>query len=133
MGEPIEDGFQITSPALPPVSRPGPGDEFFENENGKALSLGVLASAVRLTPARIAEMKANAATWQKDPRAFAEFVAQQAAIAIQIGADVMTGTFIGPSANQQRLAAAQFVVKEGRDILAVILKMKGLTDGTPKK
>ena len=33
---------------------------------------------------------------------------------------------IGPSANQQRLAAAQFVVKESQAILNTVLKQKGL-------
>ena len=125
-GEELDTSFQIHTPNLPAKSRPGPGEEFYEDENGKVKTPGEMASAVRLTAARIAEMKANADEWLEDPRAFALFAARQAAIAIQIGADVMTGTFIGPSANQQRLAAAQFVVKESQAILSTVLKQKGL-------
>lgn len=125
-GEPLDASFQIHSPNLPSKDKPQPGEEFFEDENGKVLKPGELASGVRLTAARIAEMRKNADTWLEDPQAFALFAARQAAIAIQIGADVMTGTFIGPSANQQRLAAAQFVVKESQSILNTVLKQKGL-------
>jgi hypothetical protein len=131
-GEELDSSFQILSPNLPAKDRPGPGDEFFEDENGKQKTPGELASAVRLTVARIAQMQANADAWLEDPNAFALFAARQAAIAIQIGADVMTGTFIGPSANQQRLAAAQFVVKESQSILNTVLKRKGL-DGAKAK
>lgn len=125
-GEEIDSSFQISTPNLPAKGKPGPGDEYAEDENGKVRTPGELASAVRLTAGRIAEMKANADLWLNDPNAFALFAARQAAIAIQIGADVMTGTFIGPSANQQRLAAAQFVVKESQAILNTVLKQKGL-------
>lgn len=125
-GEELDSSFQIHTPNLPAKSRPGPGEEFLEDENGKVKTPGELASAVRLTAGRIAEMKANADEWLENPHAFALFAARQAAIAIQIGADVMTGTFIGPSANQQRLAAAQFVVKESQAILSTVLKQKGL-------
>lgn len=126
VGEEIEDGFQIRTPALPAIDRPGPGDEYRENEFGKPLKPGELASGIRLTAEKIAEMNANAAEWEKDPVAFARFITRQAAIAVQIGAEVMVGTFVGPSANQQRLAASQFVVKEGKEILNAVLKMKGL-------
>lgn len=132
-GEELDSSFQIHSPNLPAKSRPGPGEEFLEDENGKALTPGQLASGMRLTAGRIAEMKATADEWLDDPTKFAMFAARQSAIAIQIGADVMTGTFIGPSANQQRLAAAQFVVKEAKEILNVVLKQKGLKSGSEEK
>lgn len=133
LGEPLGEGFQILVPALPAKDKPQPGDEYVEDENGKQLNPGELAKGLRLTPARIAEMTENARLWLLDPKKFAQFAAIESVVAIQIASEIMKGPFIGPSANQQRLASADFVVKESQKILNTILKNQGVGNGDKGK
>lgn len=130
-GMSLEDsaGMQVVSPKLPAKDKPGPGDPHYVDEEGKLVGTHVLRSSIQISPERLREMQALADEWEQkggDTKLLA-FVQRSALISIQIATELMTGNYISPSANQQRLAAATLVVKEGKEIVAMIRQIRGLS------
>lgn len=126
-----EEGMQVISPRLPAKDRPGPGDPHYVDEEGKLVGSHVLRSSVQISAEKLAEMEALADEWEKpggDVKLLS-FVQRSALISIQIATELMKANYISPSANQQRLAAATLVVKEGKEIVSMVRKIRGLVDG----
>lgn len=126
--EDASEGMQVISPKLPKKDRPGPGDPHYVDEEGKLVGTHVLRASIQISPERLAEMQSLADEWEKpggDTKLLA-FVQRSALISIQVATELMTGNYVSPSANQQRLAAATLVVKEGKEIVSMIRQIRGM-------
>lgn len=124
-----QEGMQVISPNLPRKDKPGPGDPHYVNEDGELVGTHVLRASAQISPEKLKEMEALADEWEREGGdvKLLSFVQRSALISIQIATELMKANYISPSANQQRLAAATLVVKEGKEIVAMVRKIRGLT------
>lgn len=126
-GEQIDAGWQITTGGnLPAKDRPGPGDPQRFDRKGNVVGMDALEAAYQLSPEELQRMEERVDLFLKDENALLKFVKRESLMAIQIAGAMMKASFVGPSANAQRLSAINTIIKEGQEIVASIMRIKGL-------
>lgn len=124
-------GFQIHTPSLRAKDHDTVKDytgDFRIGEDGKQVPEHVLRSSVKLTPEILEVMRHQAKVWKAgDHENLLDFIQDQALMALQIGALMMTAEYSGTQANTQRLAAINTVIKEGKELVDMIRKVMSMT------
>lgn len=135
-------GVQIKTPSLRSVEhdertldRYTGASDYGKDEDGHEVSRAVIRSSVKLPPKLLDEMRHKAEVWKAgDHDGLLGFIQDQALMAIQIGAYMMTAEYTGPQANNQRLASINVVIKEGKELVDMVRKIRGLkAEHVPRK